>query len=140
MIITPSLSIRTATLNNILNALDAGTGPAILELYAGTKPSGPDASASGNTKLGTLTCSSPAGVIAILAGIPTLTFNAITLDSSADATGTATWIRLSSSGTVTVPVLDADVTNTGGGGFAVMNTINIVGGGPITAPSVVLQA
>lgn len=140
MVITPSLAVKTTILTAINDALNGGTGAAILEVYSGTKPAGPDTAVTTQTLLGTLTCSDPAGVVSTIVGVPTLTFNAITSDASADASGTASWARLSSTGGATVAVLDVDITSTGGGGFAQMNTTIITAGGPITAPSVVITA
>ena len=138
--ITPSLALKTAILTAVNDALNGGTGPAIFELYTGTKPAGPDTAITTQVKLGTLTCSDPAGTVATLSGVPTLTFGTVTPDSDADATGTATWARGSSTGGATVPVIDIDITTVGGGGFGQMNTTSIVIHGPITAPSIVITA
>ena len=140
MVITPSNALKTTILTAMNDALNAGTGAAKLELFTGTKPTSPDVAVTTQTLLGTLVCSDPAGVVAEVAGVPTLTFSAITADSAADASGVASWARFSSTGGATVAVLDVDVSTTGGGGFAQMNTTNITAGGPITAPSVVITA
>ena len=140
MLITPSIALSTTILTAMNDALNAGTGPAKMEVYTGGKPAKPDTAITTQTLLGTLTCSDPAGVVSEVVGVPTLTFNTITADSSADASGTAAWARFSSTGGATVAVLDVDITTTGGGGFAQMNTTNITSGGPITAPSVVITA
>lgn len=77
----------------LTEAIDAGTA-AVIEIYNGTPPADADAS-EGNTLLASLTCSGTAftsigdanpGAIA--------TFAAITSDSDADNTGTATHFRI----------------------------------------------
>lgn len=75
--------------------------------------------------LGTLTLSQPAGTIAN--GI--LTLNTITEDSSADANNTATWGRFRDGDGN--PVLDGSIGVLGSGADFIINTTNIVQGGPI---------
>lgn len=133
-IITLSLEAANDVLASINDNLNLGSGAATIKLYTGTKPAGPDTAITSQTLLGTLTCSDPAGTVATR----TLTFDTITADSSADATGTATWARLADS--AGVAVIDIDITTTGGGGFGQMNTTSIVSGGPITAPTVTITA
>jgi len=55
--------------------------------------------------------------------------SAITQDSAADATGTATWARIADSTGATV--FDVDVTVTGAGGTLQFNTTSFVIGGPV---------
>ena len=133
-IITLSAEAAGDALTAINDNLNLGSGPATIKLYTGTKPADPDTAITSQVLLGTLTCSDPAGTVAGR----TLTFGTVTADSSADATGTATWARLADS--AGVAVIDIDITTTGGGGFGQMNTTSIVIGGPITAPSVVITA
>lgn len=132
--LTPSTSLKNNILDTINTALNAGGQGASIKIYTGTKPTGPDTAISTQTLLGTLTCSYPAGTVS--AG--SLTFGAVTQDSAADATGTATWLRMSDSGGTAV--IDMDITTIGGGGFAQMNTTSVVQNGPITAPSIVITA
>lgn len=131
-VITPSAALKTAILTAVNDALNAGSGPATIKLYTGTKPTSPDTAVTTQTLLGTLTCSDPAGTVAS----GSLTFGTVTPDSSADASGTASWLRIADS--AGVAVIDLDVTVTGAGGAAQMNTTSVVVGGPITAPSVVI--
>lgn len=133
-IITLSAEAAGDVLTSINDNLNLGSGAATIKLYTGTKPADPDTAITSQTLLGTLTCSDPAGTVSGR----TLTFGTITMDSAADATGTATWARLADS--AGVAVIDIDITTTGGGGFGQMNTTSIVIGGPITAPSVVITA
>lgn len=134
MIFTLSDAAANAVLTTLNDLLNAGTGPATIKLYTGTKPAGPGTAITSQVLLGTLTCADPAGTVSARS----LTFGAITVDSYADASGTATWARIADSNGVAVA--DIDVTLTGGGGFGQMNTTLIAAGGPITAPSVVITA
>ena len=142
MQLTPSIALGTAQLTAILTQLDAGGAgnPAKNEIYTGIKPSRPDVAITNQVLLGTQVCSYPAGTVSTVDGVPTLTFGNITADASADATGVATWGRLSSTGVSGAAVLDYDITSTAGSGFGKMNTTNVVAGGPITAPSIVITA
>lgn len=133
-IITLSATAAGHVLTAINNDLNLGSGAGTIKLYTGTKPADPDTAITSQTLLGTLTLSDPAGTVSGR----TLTFGTVTMDSAADATGTATWARLADSSAVAV--IDIDITTTGGGGFGQMNTTSIVIGGPITAPSVVITA
>lgn len=131
--LTPSDALANSILTAVNTALNAGGGPGTLKIYTGTKPAGPDTAATG-TLLGTLTLSNTAGVVSAR----TLTFNAVTQDASADATGTATWGRfLDKNGTA---VIDVDVSTTSGTAFIKMNTTSVVAGGPIVANSIVITA
>lgn len=134
MIFTLSDAAANAVLTTLNDLLNAGSGPATIKLYTGTKPAGPGTAITSQVLLGTLTCSDPAGTVSARS----LTFGTVIADSSADASGTATWARIADSNGVAV--VDIDVTLTGGGGFGQMNTTLIAAGGPITAPSVVITA
>ena len=77
----------------VVDRLDEGTGPAVIEGRTGAQPTDPD-EAAGGTLLFTLTCSSPAfGAAADAAPGATATANSVTGDSSADATGTVGYCR-----------------------------------------------
>lgn len=140
--LTPSIALGTSWLNDIRTALNAGGAgnPATIDIYTGAKPTRPDVAITSQTLLGTVTCSDDCGVVATVGGIPTLTFNAITADTAADASGVAAWGRAKSGETTPVAALDFDISTTGGSGFGQMNTTNIVINGPIAAPSVVITA
>lgn len=124
-----SRAISTATVNAILAALDGGSSGATIKIYTGTMPTTPETGIGAQVLLGTCTCSDPA---AVESG-GTLTFSAITNDSSADATGTATWARYAdSSGTA---CFDGNVGTVGSGAWIEMVTTSIVAGGPIAFTS-----
>ena len=79
-----------------------------IKIYTGSQPTDANTAVSGQTLLGTLTLSATAFAASSASGTaPTrsaiATANAITGDSSADNTGTATWFRvLQSDGTTVV--------------------------------------
>lgn len=84
-----------------------------VEIYAGSQPADANTAVSGQTLLATLTMGSPAfGASTVSGSTPTrkatASANAITDDSSADATGTATWFRLLESNGTTV-IMDGSV-------------------------------
>jgi hypothetical protein len=76
-------ALRTTRMNDVKTAIDAGSGPGTLEI--GTTAMG--------TVLAVLTLSDPCGTVSG----DTLTFSAITQDSSADNTGTAAAARIKDS-------------------------------------------
>lgn len=122
-------TLRNAMGDLILAALNAGSGAAVLKVYDGTQPAGPGTAITSQVLLGTLTFSDPAG--STTGGV--ITFGAITQDTAADASGTATWCRLEDS--TGAAVMDGDVTNNAGTGFMRINTTSIIAGGPIQATS-----
>jgi hypothetical protein len=73
---------------------DTGTA-AVINIYSGTAPADVDTALSGNTLLAQLTMSGTSfGAATDLAPGARITAAAITADSSADATGTATFFRV----------------------------------------------
>lgn len=109
--------------------IDAGAGPGTLKIYDGTQPADADDSLpSGTTLLAELTFSDPS---APAASAGTLTFDVITEDSAADATGTATWARIEDSNSNTVFDCDVDTA----GATINLNSVAIVIGGPVDISS-----
>lgn len=122
MAISLSTAARNARLTALITAIDAGSGPGVLSIYSGTRPATGGAT---TTLLAELTLSDPCGTVS--GGV--LTFNAITQDSSANASGTASWARIvDSTGT---HVLDLGVGTAGSGQEIILNTTTIVAGGPV---------
>ena len=111
--------------SDLLASIDAGSSAATIEIYTGTVPTTVETAVGAQVLLGTLTCSDPAGSVTGRV----LTFGAITMDSAADASGTAAWARIYDGNGVAV--IDVDVTNTAGTGAIKLNTVTIVAGGPI---------
>lgn len=98
-------TLRNAMLDQIKTALDAGAGAALIRIYDGTRPA---TGGAATTLLAELTCTDPSAGAAA-SGV--LTFSSITQDSSANATGTATWFRMVDS--VATFVMDGNVGTSG---------------------------
>lgn len=98
-----SNAVARSMLTAFITANDAGTA-AVINIYSGTPPSDADAALSSNTLLAQLTMNATSfGAAADTgSGAARITANSITSDSSADATGTATFFRIltQSGGTV----------------------------------------
>lgn len=89
MAIAYSTTVRNARMDAITSAAGAS---ALLNIYDGTRPA---SGGSATTLLAQLTCGA---TFASAAASGVLTLNSITQDSSANANGTATWFRLTTSG------------------------------------------
>ena len=101
-----STSLRNAQLDAITTAV--GTS-GILRIYSGTRPANVAAAITG-TLLAELVCNASAFAAAASGGV--LTANAISNDSSANASGTASHYRLWKSDGTTA-VIDGDVSTSG---------------------------
>lgn len=130
MAVAITTALRNAHLDAIRDAIDAGAGPGVVRIYDGTRPASGGAA---TTLLATVTCSDPC---APNASGGTLTFNAFTEDSSADATGTATWARIEDSTGGWVMDLDVGTSGT----ELILNTTSITAGGPVRIDSGSLTA
>lgn len=115
---------RDAALNAITPSLNGGS----LRIYSGTAPANADAALSGNTLLAQATLGSPA-FGAAASGVATA--NAITADSSADATGVPTFFRLLASNGTTVVYQ-----GTAGASGQELNLSNLSGGQIVAGGSV----
>lgn len=104
---------------------------AIIRIFSGAQPADADTAASG-TQLAQLTCGATFGT-ASTEGV--LTANAITQDSSADATGTAGWFRVLASDGTTV-VFDGSCGTSGA--EMIMPTTSITAGQPVQISSLVI--
>lgn len=127
-----AVSYTTALKNAMLDAITTALGASpLLRIYDGTPPANAGTALSGNTLLATLPMSAtpfPA------ASGGTLTANAITSDASADATGTASFFRLLTSGATavvqgTVGTSGADLN---------LNSVSITAGGTVAVSSLVI--
>ncbi len=105
----------------------AGSG-ALLKIFSGSRPATGGAE---TTKLAQLTFS---GNIAAAAASGVLTLNIPQTDTSADATGTATWARITKADGTTV-VADMSVTATGGGGDLTLDSTSVTLGGTVAITS-----
>jgi hypothetical protein len=103
----------------MVDRLDAGSGPATIQIRTGAQPANPATGATG-TLLATVTCADPAfgsasTGAATLAGTP--------LSATAVADGTAGWARfLDSDGNAK---WDGSVTATGGGGQITLASVTV---------------
>lgn len=121
-----NLKIATTLRNNMMDEITTFVSTSgKIKIYAGTQPAG-GGSPTGSL-LATLTCNATAFAGAATGGV--LTLNSITQDSAADATGTATWFRLTKSDDTWV--LDGDITATGGGGDLELDNTSIVINGTV---------
>lgn len=117
-----AIKISNAAANAEADALARLLDNGYIRIYSGVQPATPDTALSGNTLLAELRINATSAPAAA-AGV--LTFNAITSDTAADATGTASFYRkLGSNGTSAH--IDGTVTATGGGGDLTLNTVSIV--------------
>lgn len=116
-----------------VNAVKALLNSGVLKIYTGTQPADANTSITTQTLLATLTFGSTAFGSAAASGsagskIVEADANSITSDTSADATGTATWFRALESNGTTV-ILDGSVGTSG----ADLNlaTVSIIAGGTV---------
>jgi hypothetical protein len=124
-----ALGFPTLARNALADALTTYAGSAaLLKIFSGTRPA---TGGTETTKLGQLTFS---GNIAAAAASGILTLNIPASDTSADATGTASWARITKSDGTTV-VADMTVTATGGGGDLQLDSTSVTLGGTIAITS-----
>lgn len=126
-----ALGISTTARNNMLDEITAAIGSSgLLRIYSGTRPATGGAE---TTKLAELALSATAAPAAA-GGV--LTFSSISDDTSADATGTATWARLcTSAGTA---VVDMDVGTSGSD--LNFDSVSFVAGGTVSVTSFTITA
>jgi hypothetical protein len=119
-----------ARLAGTLAFLDAGTRPARLRIYGGTRPATP-ATTPASVMLVEIKLTKPAGTIA--GGLLTLTQQE---DGLITATGIATWARLVNGNEVTA--LDLDCSGTDGNGDVKLASTNLYLGGDARMVSAIL--
>jgi hypothetical protein len=125
-----ALALNALIRNAMGDAITTFTGgSALLRIYSGSRPA---TGGAATTLLAELTCNA---TFAPAASGGVLTLNAITQDSSANATGTATWFRIVKSDGTT-HVMDGDVGTSGSD--LNLNTTSLVSGGPVAVTSFVL--
>jgi hypothetical protein len=122
MALAYATTLRNAMLDEITAAAGGG---ALLRIYDGSRPA---TGGTATTLLAELTCNA---TFAPGAASGVLTLNAITQDSSANATGTATWFRIVTSGAAFV--LDGNVGTSGSD--LNLTTTSIVSGQPVSVTS-----
>lgn len=122
MAIAYSTTLRNSRLDQITSAVGAS---GLLRIYDGSRPASGGAA---TTLLAELTCNA---TFAPSASGGVLTLNAITQDSSANATGTATWFRITTSGGTFV--IDGSVSTSGSD--LNLTTTSIVATQPVSVTS-----
>lgn len=120
-------TLRNARLDQITSAVGAS---GFLRIYDGTRPA---TGGTATTLLAELTCNA---TFAPAASGQVLTLNAITADASANATGTATWFRITTSGGTAV--IDGNVSTSGSD--LNFNTVSFVAGGNVSVSSFTITA
>lgn len=118
----------SAAADAVVDRIDAGAGAGTIKIYDGTIPTNADTALGAQVLLATLTFSDPA-FGAASNGVATA--SAITDDSSADATSTATWARIADSTGTTV----MDVTVGTSGDDINFNTVSFVTGATVSITS-----
>jgi len=125
-----TIGLHQTLRNSRLDAITSRAGSnALLRIYSGTRPA---TSGAETTILAQLTCNA---TFAPAASGGVLTLNAITSDTSANATGTATWFRILASDGTTI-VLDGSVSTVAAGtGDLQLDDTAIVLGGTVAVSS-----
>lgn len=122
-----AIGMATGLRNARLDAITTFAGGSCkLRIYNGTQPA---TGGAVTTLLAELTCNA---TFAAAASNSVLTLNAITSDSAADATGTATWARITKSDGTT-HVLDCTVGTSGTD--IILNTVSIVANAQVSVTS-----
>ena len=124
-----------AALDAVVDLIDAGAAAGTVIIYDGTEPADADTAITTQNVLAQITLDDPAfgaasdnspGAIASASNLPKT-------DTSADATGTATFFRVLDSNSNVV--MQGDVTATAGGGDMTLNSTSIVAGAAVRITS-----
>lgn len=126
--ISLAATVAAAMAQALADKINAGSGAGTLCIYSGTQPATADTAITTQTLLAQLTFSDPCEA-SVTSGV--ITFDTITPDTSANATGTATWFRIYDSDSVAV--MDGSV-GTSGCDLNI-NSVSIVSGTYIGATS-----
>lgn len=129
-----NLKYSTTIRNNMLDQITSAIGSnGLLRIYDGTQPTNVGTALGAQTLLAELALSATA---AAGASSGVLTLNSITADSSANATGTAAWGTLTTSGGTRV--VDFSVGTSGAD--LNLNTVSIVSGAQVSVSSFTITA
>ena len=127
-----NLKLSNNVVNGQADALSVLADNGYIRIYDGTQPANAETAISTQTLLAELRFNTDAAPSAV-AGV--LTFNAITQDSNANNTGTASWFRALKSDGSTV-LFDGSVGTTGSD-MNLINTVSIVAGATVGVSSFV---
>lgn len=130
MAIKLSAAVRNAMLDAITTQVG---GSALWAIYDGAQPAGPGTAITTQVKLAELTCNA---TFAPGASAGVLTLNSITQDSSANASGTAAWFRISTSGGTAC--VDGSVGTSGED--LNLSSVSITSGGAVAISSATITA
>lgn len=125
--------LANVTVNGQADNLSARLNGGLLRIYDGVQPATADTALGTQVLLAELTFNATAAPAAV-GGL--LTFNAITADASANATGTATWFRATNTAG-TVVVMDGSVGTATSN--LILNSVSIVLGGNVAVSSFTLD-
>lgn len=127
-------SSAIAAADSIVDLLDGGGAAGTLQIYDSTQPTDLDATLGNQTLLAELTLSDPAfGNAADNNPGGKATANSISDDTSANASGTATWFTgLDSNGN---RIVAGDASATGGGGDLQLDSTSISAGATVSVTS-----
>jgi hypothetical protein len=118
--------VGASTRNRMLDTINTEIGAsALLRIYDGSQPTDPDTALGAQVLLAALPCSSS---VFGSAASGVLTANAITSDSSANATGTASWASIVTSGGTRK--IDCSVGTSSAN--VILNTTSIVSGATVS--------
>lgn len=123
-------ALRTNMMDELTTLIDAGASAGLLRIYDGTQPA---TGGTATTLLAELTMTDPS---AAGASSGVWTASSITADSSANATGTATWFRIVDSNGVAV--LDGTVGTSGAD--LNLDSVSITAGQSVSVSSMVITA
>jgi hypothetical protein len=128
-----SQAVAAASLDEFGTLIDTG-GAGTIKIYADTIPTDADTAVGAQVLCATLTFNSTSFGAATDADPSVATANAITDDTSADATDTVTWFRIESGGAA--KVLDGEVGTSGAD--INFNTVSFVSGATVSISALTL--
>src|ERR1041385_353663 len=123
-----AVALKNARLDAITSAIGAS---GFLDIYDGSQPANPDTAVTSQVILARLPLSA---TFAPAASGGVLTANAITDDTSADASGTAAWFRIVTSGGT--PIVDGTVGTSGAD--CNLNSVTIAAGQTVEVTSLTI--
>ena len=123
MALSYTTAVRNARLQEVADAIDAGSAAGEIKIYSGSVPANVGASLGAATLLATLILSNPAAA-SITGGV--LTFDTITSDTNVAASGTASFFRVTDSDDAAV--VQGTVAETSGGDINFDDTAFVAGG------------
>lgn len=114
----------------VVDLIDGGASGGTIDIYDGTQPANANTAVTSQVKLATVTFQATAFGATSTAGVATAA-TPLTDDTSAAATGTATWARVSDSNGVVI--FDCDVSTSGA--TINLNSTSITTGGTVSVSS-----